>query len=194
MRYLCTLICPRRKRSTFFSGMKTVTAKTTGCEKLKFSVALTILSSGKKLTPLIIFKNLKKVPKGKFPKDVVITVAKGGTMTNEIMTKMFIPEVWNKRTGQLFRKRALLVMDTARSHFHINVNNSLKLQKTDALATDGGMTPILSGLDTHINKSFKGIMRARWEDWFADGEMVLMKMGKRKRVSYDTIATWVSES
>ena len=46
-----------------FTGVKTVMSKTTGYEKLRFSVALTILSSGRKLPPLIIFENLKKVPK-----------------------------------------------------------------------------------------------------------------------------------
>ena len=38
------------------------------------------------------------------------------------------------------------------------------------------------------------MMRAKWEDWYADGEVILTKSGKRKRVSYDVIATWVSES
>ena len=38
------------------------------------------------------------------------------------------------------------------------------------------------------------MMRAKWEDWYADGEVVLTNSGKRKRVSYDVIATWVSES
>ena len=50
-----------------FTGVKTVMSKTTGYEKLRFSVALTILSRGRKFPPLIIFKNLKKVPKGKIP-------------------------------------------------------------------------------------------------------------------------------
>ena len=127
-----------------FTGVKTVMSKTTGCEKLRFSVALTILSSGRKLPPLIIFKNLKKVPKGKYPKDVVVTVAKGGSMTNQIMTQSFIPEVWNKRTGRLFRKRSLLVMDTVKGHYHVNVKNSLRRQNTVTLPIDGGMTPILS--------------------------------------------------
>ena len=163
-----------------FTGVKTVMSKTTVYEKLRFSVALTILSSGRKLPPLIIFKNLKKVPKGKYPKDVVVTVAKGGSMTNQIMTQSFIPEVWNKRTGRLFRKRSLLVMDTVKSHYNVNVKNSLRQQNTVTLPIDGGMTPILSALDTHINKPLKDMMRSKWEDWYADGEVVLTKSGKRK--------------
>ena len=45
-----------------------------------------------------------------------------------------------------------------------------------------------------MNKPLKDMMRAKWENWYADGEVVLTKSGKRKRVSYDVIATWVSES
>ena len=181
-------------RTIDFTGIKTVRARTTGYEKLRFSVALTILSSGKKLRPLIIFKNLKKVPKGNFPKDVVITVAKGGSMTNGIMTQTFIPEVWNQRPANLFRKRSLLVLDSHKSHFESKVKTSLSRNKTDTLKIEGGMTPVLSPLDTHINRSVKSMTRKKWEDWFSDGEVVLTKTGKRKRASYEMVATWVSES
>ena len=80
------------------------------------------------------------------------------------MTQSFIPEVWNKRTGRLFRKRSLLIMDTVKCHYHVNVKNSLRRQNTVTLPIDGGMTPILSALATHINKPLKDMMRAKWED------------------------------
>ena len=38
-------------------------AKTTGYEKLRYAVMLTILADGTKLPPFIIFKNLTKAPK-----------------------------------------------------------------------------------------------------------------------------------
>lgn len=44
-------------------GSKDVTIKTTGYSKLRFTVVLTISGSGKKLKPMIIFKNLQNVPK-----------------------------------------------------------------------------------------------------------------------------------
>lgn len=44
-------------------GAKDVLVKTTGHDKLRFTVVLTVSASGVKLKPMIIFKNLKNVPK-----------------------------------------------------------------------------------------------------------------------------------
>lgn len=51
-----------------FRGVKTVKSKTTGQEKLPYTVVLSTMGNGKKLKPMIIFKNLKNVPKGTFQK------------------------------------------------------------------------------------------------------------------------------
>ena len=55
-------------------------------------------------------------------------------------------------------------MDSAKIHLvdeveqaFTDVNNSIKI-------IHGGMTPSLQFLDTHVNKSFKGIMKEKWED------------------------------
>lgn len=45
------------------TGTKDVLIKTTGYEKLRFTVVLSITASGKRLEPMLIFKNLKDVPK-----------------------------------------------------------------------------------------------------------------------------------
>ena len=44
-------------------GSKDVLITTTGYDKLRLTVVLTITASGGKLSPMIIFKNLKNVPK-----------------------------------------------------------------------------------------------------------------------------------
>ncbi|RWS00839.1 pogo transposable element with KRAB domain-like protein, partial [Dinothrombium tinctorium] len=53
-------------------GVKNVQIKTTGHEKLRFTVVLTTYSDGRKCKPMIIFKGLKKVPRCAFPNDVVV--------------------------------------------------------------------------------------------------------------------------
>lgn len=55
-------------RSYDTRGIKSVTAKTTGKEKLRYTVVLAAMADGSKLPAIVIFKNLKKIPKGKFPK------------------------------------------------------------------------------------------------------------------------------
>ena len=43
-------------------GSKDVLQKTTGHDKTRFTVVLAISATGAKLPPMLIFKNLKKVP------------------------------------------------------------------------------------------------------------------------------------
>lgn len=44
-------------------GAKDILIKTTGHDKLRFTVVLTVNAAGGKLDAMIIFKNLKNVPK-----------------------------------------------------------------------------------------------------------------------------------
>ena len=50
-------------------GSKTVSIATSGYEKMRFTTVLAVSSDGGKLKPMLIFKNLKTIPKlkkGKF--------------------------------------------------------------------------------------------------------------------------------
>ncbi len=37
-------------------------------------------------------------------------------------------------------------------------------------------------------------MRNKWEEWIADGEVILTRGGRRKRASYSLVARWVLEA
>ena len=92
----CYFDAPRS--TTFdFSGVQSVKAKTTGYEKLRYTVVLTAgvqSQAGQwkavKLPPMIIFKNLKKAPKRKFPPGMIVTGTKDGTMTRELMMASYL--------------------------------------------------------------------------------------------------------
>ena len=82
--------------------------KTTGHEKLCFTAALTAgvkrTSDGGykaiRLPPLLIFKNLKKNPKAKFPSGIV--GSKGGTMRTQFMLDSYIHQIYKRRPGNFF--------------------------------------------------------------------------------------------
>lgn len=44
-------------------GAKDVLVNTSGYDKLRFTVVLTVTASGRKLKPMLIFKNLVNIPK-----------------------------------------------------------------------------------------------------------------------------------
>ena len=75
-------------------GEKTVTIKTTGHEKSRFTVVLACMADGMQLKPMVIFKR-KTLPKGKFPSGVVVHVHPKGWMDGEGYIK-WIKEVWEK--------------------------------------------------------------------------------------------------
>lgn len=45
------------------TGVKTVSVATSGYEKMRFTVVLGCTADGRKLRPMLIFKNLKNIPK-----------------------------------------------------------------------------------------------------------------------------------
>ena len=63
---------------------------------MRFTVVLCMTADGVKQPPMIIFKNLKKVPKERFPEGMIVTVSLGGSMTSELM-KTFQSKVWGSR-------------------------------------------------------------------------------------------------
>jgi hypothetical protein len=88
-------------RTYDFRGVRTVKARTTGKEKLRYTVILSAMADGTKLPPIVIFRNLVKIPKGSFPRDVVVQVAKKGSMNSDLMN-VWKREVLVKRPQGLF--------------------------------------------------------------------------------------------
>ena len=178
-----------------FKGLKTIKSRTTGHEKLRFTVVLTALANGVKLKPFIIFKGLKKVPKGDFPPGCAVAVAKGGSMTSEIFKKEWCEKVWRGRPGSLFRTPAALVLDRHRSHTHeTSVSHLDKRHNTRSIFIPGGMTSVLQPCDVVWNKPMKDRVREKWNDWMANGEQQFTRTGKRKRASYIMVTEWVVDA
>jgi hypothetical protein len=56
---------------------------------------ITVLSTGVALPTMVIFRGLKYPPKGTFPSDIIVEASKGGVMTGDFMTNVYIPKVIN---------------------------------------------------------------------------------------------------
>ena len=88
-----------------FRGIGTVKLKTPGYEKLRFTTVLTtgirkLPNNEWKVTtlpPMLIFKNLVKPPKGKFPLGMCVIGSKGGSMTGKMMKESYVPMIYKGR-------------------------------------------------------------------------------------------------
>ena len=76
-------------------GASTILIKTTGHEKLRFTVVLACLAYRTKLNLMVIFKR-KTLPKAKFPSGVVVHVHPNGWMDEDGVV-LWIEKVWRSR-------------------------------------------------------------------------------------------------
>jgi len=88
--------------------------KTSGNEKMPYTVVLVCCADGTKLPPLLIFKR-KTLPKDIVPHGIYVHVHSKGWMVGEGM-KLWIEKVWSKRPGGLLKKLSLLVCDQFKAH------------------------------------------------------------------------------
>ena len=177
-------------------GTKIIPVKSSGHDNKRYSVVLCGFDDNKKAIPAIIFKNLKKVPaEVKNRKDCFVAVAKGGSMTPEVL-KLWLRKVWAKRpTKDMFRRPNILGWDMHYSHLDEEVVDTLKtVSNTIPKYVPGGMTSIMAGPDTHWNKSFKGKMHGKMDEWLDTEEYEMTKSGKIKPAPYKKICDWVVEA
>ena len=97
-----------------------------------------------------------------------------------------------RRPGEYFRTFSTpLLLDSATSHHITDVIEAIEKENIQTNIIHGELTPLVQGLDTNVNKSFKAGMREKWEHWFEESERERTKSGKRKRVSDEQICQWV---
>ena len=186
-----------------FRGVQTLKIKSIGHETLRFTAALTAgvkcASDGGykaiRLSPLLIFKNMKKPPQGKFPSGIVVLGSKGGTMRTQFMLDSYIPQIYKRRPGNFLNSpKCLFGMDSATFHLSDDIPKKFRTANTDVKYIDSEMTPLLQFLDTHVNKPFKDSLKDQWEEWLDNGKEEFTKSGKRRRASYEMVAQWVHKA
>lgn len=181
------------RRSTINTkGASSVLVKTTGAEQLRCTVMLAVTADGNKLPPYVIFKR-KTMPKGNFPKGMIIRVQEKGWMVADLMLD-WLDTVWGRRPGALLKKKAMLVLDSFRGHLVNAVSNKMRRMNTYPAIIPGGLTSILQPLDVSVNKPFKDNMRRFYVDWMASDNHALTKGGKIKKPSIETVCEWIVRS
>ena len=173
-------------------GSTDIKITTTGHEKCGFTVVLAVTADCNKLEPDIVFKR-KTLPKGKFPKGIVVSANEKGWMGSAEI-ELWIERVWNKRSGSFFNKKSLLMLDAAPGHKTDSVKNKLKQCQTIPAMIPGGLTKKVQVLDISVNKSFKSKLRSRWEGWMINGYKEYTTSGIMKRASYEEIVGWIFEA
>lgn len=170
-------------------GAKSVVVKTTGNEKNRITVMLSVLADGRKLSPYVILRR-KTLPKEKLPKGLIVRCQEKGWMTNELVMD-WVKVVWNRRPGALLRQRGMLVLDAFRGHLTPQVKKVLEDGHTDLVVIPGGMTSQLQVLDVVVNKPFKDCLRRQYTEWMMSGDKQVTPTGKLKKPSVALLGEWI---
>jgi hypothetical protein len=142
--------------------------KTTGHEKLRITVMLSVLADGRKLTPFVILKR-KNLPKEKLPTGIIFKCNEKGWMIEELMVE-WLKEVWLRRPGALLKKRGKLVLDAFKGNLTEKVKTvASNLLNMDLVIIPGFMTSQLQVLDVVVNKPFKDRLHCLYGDWLLSG-------------------------
>ena len=125
----------------YIKGEKTILLKTTGHEKTRFTVVLACMADGKKLKPMVIFKQ-KTMLKLSFPKGVFVHVNAKGWMDEEGI-KLWIQNVWNRRPNAFKNCHSLLVWDMFKPHLSTGIKTRLTTNRTELAVIPGGLMSVL---------------------------------------------------
>ena len=171
-------------------GTQSIEVVTSGNEKSRFTVCLTITADGRMLPAYILFKNLVKVPKVNCPDNVVINVNKSGTM-NEFLICGYLQKILKTEVSG---KECVLLMDEFKAHFTTDVSNEMKSIGINHQRIPGGFTSTLQPLDVSINKPFKQYYQEQYYEWLDSENPIFTKSGNRQKPSYQCLVDMVSKA
>lgn len=167
-------------------GVETELLKTVGHEKTQFTVVLSCMADGTKLSPMVIFKR-KNIPQIKFPIGVFVHVNEKGWMDDEGV-KLWLDHIWSGRPGGLRKQHSLLVWDMFKSN--LSADTKKQLAATNTVIPEG-LTSLVQPLDMCLNKPFKDCVQEQWNEWISDSEKSFTKGSNMHAPQLDMLCNFV---
>ena len=176
-----------------FIGNKNLDGATTGNEKSRFTVVITVSASGKMLKAYVIFKGLKNVPKCPVLGNIVVNVSMGSSMKEELMLD-YCKRILSARGPFLCNEDSMLLLDTHGSHMHESVKKQMESMKVKPKYVPAKTTSYLQPVDVSINGPFKSAMRDEWNNGYENSPKSYTPKGYRKRPSYEWLFKMMSNA
>ena len=147
-------------------GAKKVNIKSFGCDKLRISIILKILANGDKLAPLIVFKGKPgKTLETRLSKHIhcinekIFVKTQENSWVDKDIFKFWLHNIWFKYNKLHSKKKSLLILDRATSHYYENISDDFKRNDGNYVLIPPGLTRFLQPLDISINFPFKNALK-----------------------------------
>ena len=174
------------------NGAKSIPLKSTGHDKLRFTVILTVNGAGVKLKPHVVFfggiRKVKELQEKKQLSGNLVATSVNGWM-NEKLTKDYLQRV----LGKLSFQRRILVWDAYRCHLGQATKSELKCGYNMTTAViPGGCTKYLQAPDVCWNKPFKCALHHMYDAWMSgDEDKEYTAGGNLKPPSFKQVLQWI---
>lgn len=165
----------------WFDNQSRYTVTTKGTKHVKqratsrITVVLSCCSNGQKQDPVVILKN-----KGPIPDNISVVFQEKAWMNSNIMVE------WLKQRD--FTGKHLL-LDSFSGHKSKAVLHQLNY--TDHTFIPPRCTSELQPLDIGVNKPFKDMLRAKWNNWIESGQVT--KYGNYKAAPTSLLLAWIAD-
>jgi hypothetical protein len=179
-------------------GSRTIQVRASTNDTKRVTVAATVTASGKMLTPFMIFRGAAngRIVKNEFqtyPVDGKYACQAKAWM-DEVNMHLWIDLVLKpyndaKEERDPGGQPLVLILDSYRVHMIGSVVNKLNQMGIEVIHIPGGCTYLCQPVDVGINKPLKAAMRAKWEEWMAEGGGIVN--GCAKEPSRKQIAEWL---
>jgi len=173
-------------------GAKAIMIKTSGNEKMRYTVVLACCADGTKLPLLLIFKR-KTLPEDVIPRGIYVHVHSKGWMDGVGM-KLLLEKMWSKRPGDLLKKPSLLVCGQFKAHVTESTKRLATLLKTHLAVIPGGLTSQLQPPGVSVDKLFKAFMHEEWAKWIEAPTHHVIPAGRVKRPLISNVCKCVKNS
>ena len=169
-------------------GTKSITMKTTGHEKSRFTVMLAAIADGTKLPPMVLFKGVR--PPKEIPTGLIVLMTPQAWANEKCMFE-WLARVWRKNS----EKRRLLVWDALTGHRTPAIKAAVQEKYNSDLAIiPGGCTSKLQPCDVSWNRPLKDHFRQNYDEWLVDGPISLTKQGNRRPPPRQLLLKWVKKA
>ena len=167
-------------------GVKSVSIKSTGHEKVRITVILTARADGTKLPPYIVIPRKREIKELANMRGVIFAYSDRSWM-DDSLTADYLKRV----IGQFSFNKRLLIWDAFRCHLSQSTKQQLRNMKIDTAVIPGGCTSFIQAPDVSWNKSLKSKLSDYYEDWTVNGVHTFTKGGNQRPPTFHDIAQWV---
>ncbi|GMF66350.1 unnamed protein product [Phytophthora lilii] len=178
-----------RNTTVDVTGSRHVVVRSTGFASMRVTVVLAVTASGRKVTPLVIWKNKRGNRSIKQVHSVLVAEQPKAWVDSDLLMN------WIERAfpAVLAGEGQALVWDSMRAHISVKVKAKCAQKDIAMCVIPGGLTAYLQAGDIGIYKVFKNQLSDLIDTWKRSDQVTFTRGGKPRPPPVETVYDRVDE-